>query len=78
MDPSPNSMSFRKRNYLGGKRIAAPKQLEVSDYEANNGGDQFVDNVINDDKDEDDDCVYEISASNGDQRNIYATNRRSE
>jgi len=36
MDPSPASISFRRRNHLGGTRIGATEQLQVSDDEQNN------------------------------------------
>ena len=40
MDSSPNSMCFRRRNNLDGKRIATSEQLEVFDDEEYNGENQ--------------------------------------
>jgi len=71
MDPSPNNMSFRRRNHIGGRRIEALEQLKVSNDEENNDEDQLVDNVRDHDIGEDDDNVYEISTGNEEQMEIF-------
>ena len=74
MDPSPASMSSRRKNHLGGTRIGAPEQLQVSDDEQNNDEDQLVDNVRDDSRSEADDHTYEILTRNREQRGTFSLN----